>query len=425
MSFKKLITSFSIYTGVSVFGSAAGFILMPILTHYLSTDEYGTLTLFNTYVQLLVPFIGLVASGLISVDYFKKDIGTTDFGSLFSSITAIPIAPFLFFFSTTLLFNDVLVPVLDIPGYAIITLPFVALLSVYKQQFIDYLIVLKKARLYAVINISKTTIEYGVAILLVVFLGYGWFGRVGSAVLVLVIIVIFSLRFYRSLGLYKRIQKSNIRSALLYGLPLIPHVVGRFVINQSDKLFIANMVSKSEVGIYNTGYMLGSMIMILSGAFLNIYTPYLFERLAAINNQKKFEILRLSYTFIGGMILTLLILSTLAPIFYSHFIENAFESGLKYVVWTGLSYVFWGIYLVFSGYIYYLKKTYILAYMALFNVTINLGLNYILIAKFGTIGASYATCISYFLVAIFTILISNRIYPMPWFRFQKIFENNK
>src|SRR3982751_3618601 len=88
----KLLRSFSLYTFVGFFGAGINFILMPLLSHYLTPEDYGISALINTYVSLLFPIIGMNAYGIIPVEYFKiKD--RKEFASLFSSVQVVPILP--------------------------------------------------------------------------------------------------------------------------------------------------------------------------------------------------------------------------------------------------------------------------------------------------------------------------------------------
>ena len=52
--------------------------------------------------------------------------------------------------------------------------------------------------------------------------------------------------------------------------------IGKFVINQSDRLFLAKMVSVEEMGIYSVGYQVGTIVLILVTAFSNFFSPFLF-----------------------------------------------------------------------------------------------------------------------------------------------------
>lgn len=418
---KKVIASLSTYTIVSLFGSLAGFILMPFLTHYLSTEDYGTLALFNTYVQLLIPFISISAFGLVNIEHFSKKIDREEFRSLFSSISLIPLPTFVFFLLLSLIWSESFSVFLDIPANLIWAIPVFALLSIFFQQFQGYVIVLKKSSLFAIVNISKTTLEYILAVLFIIGFGCGWFGRVEAALIVFAFMVLLSLLYYAKWDLLtNKIEWKHIVAGIFYGYPLIVHAVGKFVINQSDKIFISKMVSKSELGVYNTGYLIGSIIMILSGAFLNVYTPFLFERLNNLTETKKIEIVRISYLFVIGLFGALILMSVSSPYFYHWFIDADFAGGVQYVFWTGLSYCFWGCYLIFVGYLFFLKKTKVISYLAMINIVLNLVLNYILIRTFGAIGAAYATAISFFVVFVLVMLTSNKYFPMPWLQYKRI-----
>lgn len=93
----NLLKSFSKYTLISIITACVPFILMPVLIHFLSQSDYGIISLFNTYVSMLIPLLSLGASGLISIEYFNKK--TSNLSSVVSSILRIPIVTFLDFSS--------------------------------------------------------------------------------------------------------------------------------------------------------------------------------------------------------------------------------------------------------------------------------------------------------------------------------------
>ena len=85
----KFIKQISLYTFVGLFGAAINFFVMPVLSHYLSPADYGLLSLFNTYITILVPLVSLSAYNLLNVDYFKEKDKQV-FASKFTSIQIIP-----------------------------------------------------------------------------------------------------------------------------------------------------------------------------------------------------------------------------------------------------------------------------------------------------------------------------------------------
>lgn len=76
--------------------------------------------------------------------------------------------------------------------------------------------------------------------------------------------------------------------------------------------------------------------------------------------------------------------------------------------------------MLFSGFIFFFKKSRILGWLAIFNVVSNLFFNYFFIKLFGPIGAAYATVLSFFLLFILVAAIVQKLMPLPWFRYREI-----
>ena len=415
----KLLKSFSFYALTSLLTAGIPFLILPVLTHYLSPYDYGQLSLFNIYVLILIPFISLGSPSLISIDFFQKK--QLEFSKLFSSVARFIGLNFLFILIVTFLLKDKLEGVLDLPSKWIPIIPLVAFLTIIVERYTALLINQKKAFLYSGVSILKVVIEVSLTLLFIVVIGMNWEGRIFSWITTLFLMSIISVYYFQKEGwlIKNSFDKTLVKNSLIYGLPLVPHILGKFVINQSDAIFIANMVSIEDVGIYRIGYQFGFIIAIFSGVFLNIYSPYLYERLAKINYNKKIEIVKISYVFIFALIALTLVITFSTNIIFKYLIDEKYSSGAQYVFWISLSYLFWGGYLIFAGYFFYFKKTMILTYLSVLNVGLNIGLNYFLITKYGVIGAAYATTISFFFVFILCAFISNKLYPMPWLFFIK------
>ena len=188
---------------------------------------------------------------------------------------------------------------------------------------------------------------------------------------------------------------------LVFGYPLIVHQLGKYVINQSDRLYITKMISVDEAGVYSIGYQAGSMIFLTLATFSNFFAPFVYERLASITELKKREIVKMSYVFAALIMVCYIAIQLITPYFFELLIDPKFIDGIKFVSWVSLAYVFGGFYMLFSAVIFYKEKTKFLGWLSLVNVVLNLGLNYWFILTFGSIEAAYATACR--LVIIFAI----------------------
>ncbi len=413
----KYFKQFSTYTLIGFFGAGISFLLMPYLSHFLEPEEYGILSMINSLVTIFIPFIGLTAAGIINVEYYKEE-NKKEFASLFSSVQAVPVIPFLFFLAIAFLLRQPIAQFLEIPinkAYWIPLSCLIALLTIYTETLTSYNVTEQKPGYYALFSILRVIIEVSLTVFFIASLGYSWEGRLLAWLIASVAMFIVSFIYFKKRDLLTfRLRRSFMRISILFGLPLILHVVGKFVINQSDRIFITRMVSLEEAGIYNIGYQVGTIMLIVVGAVGNFIQPFLYERLANLTREAKSQIVKLSYGVIAAFLVILLAITLATPTFFASLIDETYAKGTIYVFWVGLSYFFWGIYLVFSGYIFYSGKTKILGWLALVNVILNLLFNYFLIQLFGPLGAAYATCLSYFIVCVVIVYMANRLYPMPW-----------
>lgn len=402
---------------------------MPYLTHFLHTWEYGVLSMVNSFVTILIPLVGLSVAGYANVEYYKlRNKDRKEFASVFSTVQLIPVLPFIFILLLTILLAHPIAVFLEIPtaqSYWIPLSTLLAVLTIYYETLIGFNIIEQKPGTYTFFVLVKLAIEVSLTIYFITVLDYGWEGRLLAWVIASAVLFIASFAYFNKLGLLTRKIKKKYRlAALSFGLPLILHVIGKFVINYSDRVFITKMVSIDEAGIYNIGYQVGMLILLFVTAVSNFISPYIFERLADISKEKEIQLVRTSYIIIVGLLLTLLCLTILAPLFFKYMVDPSYAEGVRYVFWTGLSYFFWGVYIIFTGFIFYYKKTKVLGYLAIVNVILNIGLNYLLILRFGAIGAVYATCISFFVVMLVVIWQSNKLIQLPWFDFKAILKTS-
>ena len=68
-----------IYTISNLLNAAVPFLLLPLLTNFLTPAEYGIVAMFQVLMNGLLPFTGFSLDGAISRQYFDRD--KTDFSN--------------------------------------------------------------------------------------------------------------------------------------------------------------------------------------------------------------------------------------------------------------------------------------------------------------------------------------------------------
>ena len=271
------------------------------MTRYLTPSDYGIVATFNVLMAIMVVFVGLSMHGAINVNFFKlnknelKEYIGNVFSILFSSFALVLIIVYIlksnFSFLTKFPENWI---------------PFIVIIALFQSIFaitIGLWQVEQKSLPYGLFQISITILNVSLSVVFVVLLGWGWQGRILGEVIASVIFGLLSI-----LVIYKReyikfsLNKKYIKDALFFGIPLIPHALGGWIITGIDRIFINSMVGVAATGIYTVGYQVGMIIGLLAHSFNLAWSPFLFEKLKKNNYTTKLKIVKFTYLYDVGII---------------------------------------------------------------------------------------------------------------------------
>lgn len=409
----SLFQSAGIYTITSGINAAIPFLLMPILTRYLTPLDYGTVAMFGVLLSFVAPFTGLSINGAIARQYYASN--EVDMPRYVSNCLMILL--------TSTMLVGIIFYLLAEPISRAASFPMQwmwAVIIVSAAQFINQVnLTLWQAQVkpipYGIYQICQTLVNMGLSIWFIVGLGMAWQGRIQAQVIAVVSFAIFGLLLLNHNGWLKiKPEKSYIRNALCFGVPLIPHALSGTIKTMVDRILISSMVGLSATGLYSVGFQIGMIIGILEDSFNNAYWPWLYERLKRNIDYEKRTIVKLTYTYFVVIICLALLLGFIAPWFLSFFVGPKFAGSSDYVIWIALGFAFNGMYKMVVNYIFYAEKTYILAWVTFTTAAISVGVNYFFIKLFGAVGAAYTYAIMGFVTFLAVWILSNRVYPMPW-----------
>lgn len=396
---------------------AIPFLMLPILTRYLSPADYGIIATYSTFTGFLGIFIGLSMFGAIGVNYFhfKQEDLAKYVGNIFIILL---IATFI----VTLivwLFQPYLVEKLKLP---VIWL-YIAIIATLMRMITGINLVLWRSKQqpkpYSLYLLLQTLFDFCVSLSLVVILYYGWEGRViGKASAAVIFGLLSIILLYRNGYATLNYSVKYIKDALKFGIPLIPHQMALWMRAGVDILLITSIIGVSETGLYNVGLQFGMIVGIFVGAFNNAYSPYLYEKLKSITPKIQKDLVKFTYFYFIGIVVFAMILSSISTWLIPYFLGEKFYEASKYVYWIALAYSFQGMYVMVVNYIFYAKKNHHLSLVTVMTSIFHVLLSYILIKTYGPIGAAYSTVVSYFLTFILVWHVSNKVFPMPWFYFR-------
>ncbi len=409
----KLFKGFAVYLGSSVINKAIPFLLLPILTRYLSTKEYGILAIYQVMMTFGLPLVGMSMQNNITRNFFSKSKEYVA-SMVFNLLVVLILSSSLFLIAISI-YLSVGGPQFSIPERWLYALPVIAFMNMVNSFNLTILRNRKKALEFGLFEILVTTIDLSVTILLIVVYSYGWEGRASGILAAALISGIISLyRIWKSEYLIFKFDKIKFREILKISMPLIPYGLGTAIITLSDRIFINQMVSTSAVGIYTVGYQFGMIMLLIVTAFNRVWSPWMYEELAEESEEKKRSIVKTTYLVGSSYILIAILLTIISYYLLPYMTALEYHSGIEYVIWIALGYAFNGIFALVFPYLVHVGKTSFLGIISMTGAVINLGLNYWLISLNQALGAAEATLITYIIMAFCLVIYSNKQYPMPW-----------
>jgi len=391
----KIFTSFSIYALSSVINSAVSFFLLPVFTKYLAPEQYGQLGIFMATISLLTPVVGISSYGAIQAEYFK--LKKDELASYIYTALLISFAVAVLITILSWPLSPVIVPKLGMSLAWIISIIWIVLFSIIGQIYLVLTQSQSKPINYAVFSLTQALLNIGLGLFFVVDLKWGWQGRGVSLLITSFFFGIVALTLLSFTGFLKPTYNKAFRKDLFrFGLPLIPHATGAFVLDFADRFFIKNLVNDHELGIYNVGYQIASILIFLDFAFIQVYTPVLYKYLSDNCEENKLIVRKVVNYYIVGFLISLILLSILAKYIIQIFLSKEYQNSSIYVFWIGLGYLFVSLYKIFAGFVFYFKETFFLLRLAIINIAFGLVTTYFLVAKYQTIGAAIATVLCFF-----------------------------
>ncbi|OEE81587.1 hypothetical protein OAI_11465 [Vibrio cyclitrophicus FF160] len=401
--------------GSSIISAMIPFLLLPIMTRYLVPEEYGKIAMFNLVVSGCTALIGLSINGSANRRYFDVDVSHNELAVfngncililIISALAGLLLAYFFGgFFAYHLGISE------DLIIYGVVVSFFMFFLNIRLGQWQ----IRKKTNNYSILQISNALLSSLITLILIVYCNFESMGRIFGILTTSVLIGLFSyysLR-YEKLILF-RIDKGDIRNALSFGVPLIPHALSGVVLLTVDRFIVNKNLGLEITGIYMVAVSLGGALNVLFNSINKAYTPWLFERLKENDEKVNRSIVRYTYFYYFSLLLIYIFLIFFTPHFVSFLVGEEYFPIIEVLPYIFAGQFFLGMYFTVTNYIFYVKKTKYLSYVTVSCGIVNFILLTTLVPEHGIVGAGFSFAFSTLCQFILTWVMSARLFKMPW-----------
>lgn len=389
------------------------FALIPLYTRYLSQSDFGLLITAFATVELMVIFMRMEMTPSF-IRYYKEFEANNTLGHLFGTSLLIILLGCILIGS---------VSVIILPNYFYLLfkgknvftfLIFICSLGSSKAIYIHIISFYRannNALAYAVPNIIAASLILFVSSFVLVVLGKGVNMLIlGHALSYALIGIVVFIKISRNLK--PSFSVSTISPLFRFGLPLIFSASAWFVLEMSDRYFLAYFRGLEDVAIYGLGYKIASILLFtVVSPFQKAYGPFVYEIMGQSDAKQKLA--RIFFYLISSLFLAAIGISIASPMLLKIIAPHEYRNSYFVILSILPVGIITGIFYWASTLIHIVKKTYVISIVMIISMTMNLILNYFLIPKFGWPGAALSTNISFLFATFCIYFLGMWFFPVP------------
>lgn len=377
------ILSTLLLRGISIFSS-------PIFSRLLGTSGYGVLSGYNNWVQVFAILGTAGTEGtLVNARVEYDEAGQKRYQS--AAMTLSICSMLLWTALITLLMGPVtkLFGLSRILVYVMLLQAFGAFCGNFLNSKFTYEFKADK-NLYISVGVALSTTILALIFVLNLPQETRYLGRIAGNALVYILVGLTGCVFILRSG---RVcfDRTYWKFCLALAIPSMFYNLSELVLGHSDLQMLRYMVDDSSGGIYNLAYVMANIMFTFYASLDNSWKPFFFDdmkegRLEAVRSQAKNYMELFTVLAVGFVLLV-------TEVFHIY-------AGRDFWGGTALIPVFVGsLYLNFLctfpvNYEYYHKKTAVVAVVTVVCALVNIALNYVMILKYGMVGAAAATALA-------------------------------
>ena len=398
---KKIFGHSFLYTIANQIPLLANLIILPIVTPFLTREDYGIYGLLLAYLGAFTAFSTIGIDVLFQNTYFKNKINYIKYWKKYFGILLIwrtiyaTILTIILYFLFRNKVNDNITIVLVL---VIIPILFFELTKTLGTRYCQY----EGKHQYVYINSFVASIFAITASFISIYyfkLGYlGWL--ISALVSGFIQFIFFTYLIHFKLKIIPNFNNSIsfIKKILKISLPIIPHNYSSYLLESSDRVVLdLNKTPIAEIGSYNIAYSFSNYFGTFNNTLNTILSPIYFKCFGLKNKKISVDLVNnitiLWFSFI--LISSLFICLWCKEIFQFLYRNSDLYSAYEYVPFIIIGLLYRPFYVACVDKNIYLENTKSVLKISVGGGILNLILNLVFIPFYGIKAALFSTLISY------------------------------
>lgn len=402
------------------YGSWIGLIIglgsTMITTRILSPDDFGKASMFTLTINICMILI-IFGTDQSFVRFFYEEEEKNRGGLLFNCLNVpivilILVVFFIIIFKrqiTVFLFNEESLVIALILAVGIIT-------QVLNRYGILIIRMQQKGNLFSIIQILNKVLNFMFILLLYLILGSQYqiiiYSFVITSVILTIISIVYEKKYWKSINFTKNNLKHGKVEILKYAYPLVFTTLITWLFESFDKIAIKQWSSFNELGVYSAAYKIVALLIVVQSSFTTFWTPVCYETYEKNPENKDFY--KKMFRIVSFVMFSIAILCIAGKDIIVALLGTEYREASKIMP-----------FLVFMPIMYTLSETTVIGinfykkprwhiFIASISCLVNILGNWMLVPRYGAIGASIATALSYVVFFSLRTFISLKYYKVRY-----------
>jgi O-antigen/teichoic acid export membrane protein len=376
-------------------------------------SDYGIYNMFSLIVGFGTPLAVLGLYDAMFRQYFEKDdqqyrydVTTTAQRIILVSSITISVILVLFNKSLSLLFfgDSIYKNIVLIAGVGVF-------LGANQNPIQAPTRMQNERKVFVVSGVASSIVMYGLSLLLI-YLGFSYYGLLYSNILMTALMVAFFWVRNKHFFIRGTFNKDIAKVLFKIGLPLLPTFLIYWIYNSIDKIMITNMLGINELGIYSIGAKMAQVSQLIYSGFAGGWQYFAFS---TMKDDDQVELNSRVFEYLGAIsLLSLVLIYPFIPFIFNYLFVGDYILGYVVAPYLYLSPLLLMLFQVVANQFIVYKKSYLATISLSLGAVITIILNFFFINKFGIEGAAIATLIGYLVTIITVMVISIRYKCMSY-----------
>jgi O-antigen/teichoic acid export membrane protein len=388
--------------------------LSLLYTHFIQPNELGALAVTGTVTLLLGSTLGLSISSGVSRLYFECRT-EADREQLYASSLG-----FLLLVGTSMVIVIELVGrtgVLDVfeaAPYA----PYLryAVLTAYCSLFLDLAasiyIVRRRPLMVFVLSAVNAVLLLALSLALVVGVHQRVLGILRASFLTAALVGLVSgILVLRLAGWRISLSRRWLVPALAFSVPLIPHAIAQWILQVSDRPIISHYMPSVELGIYYLGYSIGAIAGLAVHGVSRAMGPVVVRDL---KSERHSRVIRVGTYWFAVLVTACLAVALFGRDLLALIVPDSYDGATRIVPVIALAHIGFAAYMIVAQGILFAMRTRWVPLLTFAAGAVNVGLNVLLIPRYGIMAAAYDTAIGFAVLAVLNAAVAHRMYRIDW-----------